>query len=157
MKQDRVIVSSSAKRVVYVPVPRRPGPLRRAVRTGFLLAVIGLVRVARSPRWRSALVGAALTVPGVLFRGQLAGYLLLLPGLMALGYAPFLPGETTMNHRDHARLRREMAAYSTPAQRRDFETLLMQYSDQETSELRAILAQQSLTDTRSRVPIRGPW
>ncbi len=76
---------------------------------------------------------------------------------MALVYAPFLPGETTDDRRNHARLRRELAAYSTPAQRRDFETLLLQYSDQETSELRAILAQQSLIDTRSRVPVRGPW
>ena len=157
MKRDRVVWSSSTERVVYVLVPRRPGRCWRAVRTGFLLAVVGLLRVARNPRWRCALLGATLVIPGVLMRGQLAGNIMLLPGLMALGYAPFLPGETTMNHRDHARLCRELAAYSTPAQRRDFETLLTRYSDQETSELRAILAQQSLTDVRSRVPVRGPW
>jgi hypothetical protein len=157
MKRDRVVMSSSAERVVYVLAPRRPGRFRRAVRTGFLLAVIGLLRAGRSPRWRCALLGAALIIPGLLLRGNLAGEIILFPGLMALGYAPFLPGGTIEDRKNHARLRRELAAYSTPAQRRDFETLLTQYSDQETSELRAILAQQSLTDTRSRVPVRGPW
>ena len=157
MKRDRVIWSSATERVVYITVPRRPGRVRRAVRTGFLLTVVGLLRVARNPRWRCALLGVALVIPGLLMRGQLAGNLMLLPGLMALGYSPFLPGETTMNHRDHARLCRELSAYSTPAERRDFETLLTRYSAPETSELRAILAQQSLTDTRSRVSVRGPW
>jgi len=152
MKRDRVIVSSSAERVVYVPVPRRPGRFRRAVRTVFLLAVIGLLRAARSPRWRCALLGAALTIPGVLMRGQLVGNIILLPGLMALVYAPFLPGETIEDRRSHARLRRELAAYSTPAERRDLEALLEQYSDQEAGELRAILASQDLAPVRARCP-----
>jgi hypothetical protein len=152
MKRDRVVMSSSAERVVYVPVPRRPGRFRRAVRTVFLLAVIGLLRAARSPRWRCALLGAALTIPGVLMRGQLAGNIILLPGLMALVYAPFLPGETIEDRKSHARLRRELAAYSTPAERRDLEALLEQYSDQEAGELRAILASQDLAPVRSRCP-----
>ena len=155
MKRDRVILISSAERVVYVPVPRRPGRFRRAVRTGFLLMVIGLLRAARSPRWRCALLGAALIVPGVLMRGHLAGEILLLPGLIALFYAPFLPGETIEDRKDHARLRRELAAYSTPAERRDLETLLMQYSDQEAGELRAILASQDLATGRYRFPGLG--
>lgn len=150
MKRDRVIVSSSAERVVYVLVPRRPGRFRRAVRTVFLLAVIGLLRAARSPRWRCALLGAALTIPGVLMRGQLVGNIILLPGLMALVYAPFLPGEAIEDRKSHARLRRELAAYSTPAERRDLEALLEQYSDQEAGELRAILASQDLAPVRSR-------
>jgi hypothetical protein len=118
----------------------------------FLLAVIGLLRAARSPRWRCALLGAALTIPGVLMRGQLAGNIILLPGLMALVYAPFLPGETIEDRKSHARLRRELAAYSTPAERRDLEALLEQYSDQEAGELRAILASQDLAPVRSRCP-----
>jgi hypothetical protein len=127
------------------------------VRTGLLLTVIGLLRAARSPRWRCALLGVALIVPGLLMRGHLVGNIVLLPGLMALFYAPFLPGETVEDRKNHARLRRELAAYSTPAERRDLEALLEQYSDRETSELRAILARQELTDIRARLPGRGPW
>jgi hypothetical protein len=152
MKRDRVILSSSAERVVYVPVPRRPGRVRRAVRTGFLLMVVGLLGAARSPRWRCLLLGAALTIPGLLLRGNLAGQIILFPGLMILFSAPFQPDGTVGDRRNHARLRRELAAYSTPAERRDFETLLAQYSDRETGELRAILASQDLAPVPSRCP-----
>jgi len=152
MKRDRVVVSSSADRVVYVLVPRRPGRFRRAVRTGFLLAVIGLVRVARNPRWRFGLGGAVLTVSGLLVRDHFPANLILLLGLMGLFYAPFLPGETAGDRKGHARLRRELAAYSTPAERRDLEALLDQYSDQEAGELRAILASQDLASVRARFP-----
>jgi hypothetical protein len=156
MKRDRMVWSSSTERVVYVPVPRRPGRFRRAVRTGFLLAMVGLLRVARSPRWRCALLGVALIIPGLLMRGQLVGNILLLPGLMALGYSPFLPGEVFMNRKDHTRLCRELSAYSTPAERCDFAALLTQYPDQETGELRSILARQELLDIRYGLPGRGP-
>jgi hypothetical protein len=155
MKRDRVILSSSAERVVYVPVPRRPGRIRRALRTGFLLAVFGLVRVARNPRWRFALSGAALTVAGLLVRDHFPVNLILLLGLMGLFYAPFLPGETVADRKGHARLRRELAAYSTPAERRDLEAMLTQYSDQETGELRAILASQDLADNQYQFPGLG--
>jgi hypothetical protein len=156
MKRDRVVWSSATERVVYVTVPRRPGRLRRAVRTGFLLTVVGLMWVFRNPRWRCLLLGVALTIPGLVMRGQLAGQIILFPGLMALGYAPFLPGDIYMNRKDHTRLCRELSAYSTPAERCDFAALLTQYSDQETGELRAILARQELLDIRYGLPGRGP-
>jgi hypothetical protein len=155
MKRDRVILSSSAERVVYVPAPRRPGRFRRALRIGFLLAVFGLVRVARNPRWRFALSGAVLTVAGLLVRAYFPVNLILLLGLMGLLYAPFLPGDTVSDRKGRARLRRELAAYSTPAERRDLEALLMQYSDQETGELRAILASQDLADHQCQFPGLG--
>ena len=157
MKRDRVVWSPSAELVVHAPVPRRPGRFRRAVRTGFLLAAMGLLRAIRNPRWRFALLGATLIIPGVLVRSYFPVNLILLPGLMLLFYAPFLPGETIQDRKTHRRLRRELAAYSTPAERRDLEALLEQYSARETVELRAILAQQDLTDIRSRIPGLGPW
>ncbi len=153
MKRNRVVWSSSSEPVFHLLAPR-PGRFRRAVRTGFLVAMIGLMRAARSPRWRCALLGAALTVPGLLFR-DLAGNILLLPGLMTLFYAPFLPGETIADRKHHARLRRELAAYSTPAERRDLEALLAQYSDRETGEVRAILASQDAASARFRFPGLG--
>ena len=39
--------------------------LRRALRTSLLLVLLGLVRLAGNPRWRTAVIGAALTVPGL--------------------------------------------------------------------------------------------
>jgi hypothetical protein len=156
MKRNRVVWSSSAEPVAYAPAPRRPGRFRRAVRTGFLLVLIGLMRAARNPRWRCALLGAALTVPGLLMR-DLAGNIILLPGLLILFFAPFLPGVTIEDLKGHARLRRELAAYSTPAERRDFEVLLTEYSDHETGELRAILASQDAAVARSRIPGLGHY
>jgi hypothetical protein len=141
MRPTRVVWSSSADPALFARPPRRPGLLRRAARTGALLAVLGLVQVAGRPRWRFAVIGAALIIPGVLLRGSPASFILL-PGLLALFYAPFLPGEPYENRARHARLRRELAAYSTPADRRDLEALLEQYPDGETGELRAILAGQ---------------
>jgi hypothetical protein len=132
--------------------PPRPRRFRRAVRTALVLTVLALVHAAGRPRWRCALLGAALTIPGVLLRGDLVGDIILLPGLMALAYAPFLPGETPESRKRQRRLRRELAAYSTPAERRDLEALLCSYSDGDTGELRAILASQDLSDRWYRFP-----
>jgi hypothetical protein len=156
MKRNRVVWSTSREPVVYVLVPRRPGRCRRAARTGFLLAAIGLIQAARSPRWRCALLGAALTIPGLLMR-NLPGNIILLPGLMTLFFAPFLPGKTIEDRKSHARLRRELAAYSTPAQRRDLEAIIDRYPDGETRELRAILASQAMTSAEARFPGFGRY
>jgi hypothetical protein len=151
MKRNRVVWSSSPEPVLMLP-PRRPRRFRRAVRTALVLTVLALVHAAGRPRWRCALLGAALTIPGVLLRGDLVGDIMLLPGLMALAYAPFLPGETPESRKRHRRLRRELAAYSTPAERRDLEALLYSYSDGDTGELRAILASQDLSNPWYRFP-----
>jgi hypothetical protein len=149
MKRTRVVWSSSPEPAAMRPRPRR---FRRAVRTALVLTVLALVHAAGRPRWRCLLLGAALTIPGVLLRGDLVGDIILLPGLMALAYAPFLPGETPESRKRQRRLRRELAAYSTPAERRDLEALLCSYSDGDTGELRAILASQDLSDPWYRFP-----
>jgi hypothetical protein len=158
MKRNRVVwISSTDPSFVtggYRPVRPTRSALRRALRTGALLVVIGLMRLAGHPGWRSAVIGAALTIPGVILRDTV-GDIILLPGLLMLGFAPFLPGESRENRAYRARLRRELAAYSSPADRRDLEAILEQYPADETGELRAILADQSLATTRPRVPGMG--
>ncbi len=52
-------------------------------------------------------------------------------------------------------LERELAAYSTPAQRRDLEATLAQYPDGVTYELRDILASQAMTARNNRFPGAG--
>ena len=153
MKRTRVVWSSSPEPAAMLPPPR-PRRFRRAVRTALVLTVLALVHAAGRPRWRCALLGAALTIPGMLLRGELVGDIILLPGLMALAYAPFLPGETPESRQRQRRLRRELAAYSTPAERRDLEALLWSCSGGDTTELRAILASQDLSNPWYRFP--GP-
>lgn len=116
----------------------RTGRFRRLARTGALLMVVGLVRLARAvrPRWRPLLAGGACTVAGVVLRSSSWGAILL-PGMLLLLYALLIPVDPD---EDHKRLARELAAYSTPAQRRDLEATLDRYPDAATRELRDILA-----------------
>ena len=87
--------------------------IRRCIRTGALLAVIGLMRAARvvRTRWEA--------------------------------------------HKQRCELERELAAYSTPAQRRDLEATLNQYPDELTYELRNILARQAMAAYCHRGGIPG--
>ena len=151
MKRNRVIWSSSPEPAFALPRPR-PRRVRRGVRTALVLTVLALAHAAGRPRWRCVMLGVALTIPGVLMRGHMVGDIILLPGLMALAYAPFLPGESPESRKRQRRLRREMAAYSTPAERRDLEALLSSYSDNDTGELRTILANQDLSSPWYRFP-----
>jgi hypothetical protein len=154
MKRNRVVWRSSAEPAL-TGVPRRsPRRLRRAARTGLLLATLGLVRLAGNPRWRSAVIGAALIVPGLLLR-NIYGNIILLPGLMILFYAPFLPGDSPETRARQAQLRRDLAAYSTPADRRDLEAIIDRYPAAETGELRAVLAGLRLTPAQLRNPGMG--
>ena len=157
MRRNRVVWRSSPELALWGRPRRRRGRFRRATRTLAVLTVLAVMRVAGNPRWRCAVLGAALTLPGLLNR-DLVGNVILLPGLMILFYAPLLPGETPEERRRQRRLRRELAAYSTPAERRDLEALLGQYPDQETSELRAILVdqEQDVARSRYRLPGTGP-
>jgi hypothetical protein len=121
--------------------------MQRLVRTGALLTVIsvmGLVRVIR-PRWRPLLAGLVLTVAGAMLRGSAWGAVLL-PGLLLLLSAPLIPASPDDDHR---RLERELAAYSTRAQRCDLEATLDRYPDTITHELRDILASQTWTERAS--------
>jgi hypothetical protein len=128
-------------------------PIRRWIRTGALLTVIGLMalaRGARSRRW-PLLAGGAMTVAGVLLRGG-PGAIILLPGIMLLVSAPLMPAAPS---KARLRLERELAAYSTPAERRDLEATLDQYPDDVTRELRDILASQARTARNNRIPAFG--
>jgi hypothetical protein len=84
-RQSLVVWSSSDR--YGAPRSTRLGPtrrIRRGVRTGALLVVIGLMRLARTVRirWRPVLVltGGVLTVAG----GMLSSGVVLVPGLMLL-------------------------------------------------------------------------
>src|SRR5215470_4662496 len=124
--------------VVWSSSPGRPGALgftrapraariRWCFRTSGLLAVIGLLRVAAAilPRWRLLLAGVVLTVAGP--------------------FTQTWPEEARTRRRA---LERELAAYSTPAQRCDLEATLDRYPDSATRELRDILAGQEVAAGR---------
>jgi hypothetical protein len=149
--------------VVWSSSPGRPGALgftraRRAARirlcfrTGGLLAVIGLLRVAAVvlPRWRLLLAGVVLTATGVILRNGPFS-VVMLPGMVFMVAAAFTqtwPEEARTRRRA---LERELAAYSTPGQRSDLEATLDRYPDSATGELREILARQAATAPSSAV------
>ena len=87
--------------------------IRKCIRTGALLTVIGLMRAARivRTRWEA--------------------------------------------RKQRCELERELAAYSTPAQRRDLEATLNQYPDELTYELRNILARQAMAAHCNRGGVPG--
>src|SRR5215472_5781053 len=68
--------------------PVRTRRIRRSLRTGALITVIGMMRLARGARyrWRPLLAGTVLTVVGVMLRGGVWGLLITLPGLWFLVY-----------------------------------------------------------------------
>ena len=125
---------------------------RRWIRQGGLLILIALMALGRFvlARWQLILAGGALTVTGRILHGG-PGIAFFLPGLMLLLSAPLLPGRS----RARAKLERELAAYSTPAERRDLEATLDQYPGDVTRELREILASQAMAAPRSQIPSVG--
>jgi hypothetical protein len=130
--------------------------MRAWVRTGALLSVAGLMPLARAVRvrWRPLLAGAVLTVTGALLRGGPGG-VILLPGLMFLVSAPLMPGRPKPDSMRYSELERELAAYSTPAQRRELEATLDLYPDPITHELRDMLTSQDGAGYDSRFPAIG--
>ena len=132
--------------------------IRRCLRTGALLTVIGLMRLARGarPRWRPLLAGTVLTVAGVMLRSDAWGAVLL-PGLWFFVYALLIPARSDADRKRRSELARELAGYSTPAQRWDLEATLDRYPDDITYELRDILASQTLAACHSRIPGTGRY
>jgi hypothetical protein len=130
--------------------------IRRWRRTGALLTVVGLMHLARAvrARWRPLLAGVALTVGGAMLRGGAAG-VILLPGVMLLLSAPLMPASSKADRMRRPELERELAGYSTPAQRCDLEAILDQYPDDITRELRDILASQAMSAYDNRFPAMG--
>jgi hypothetical protein len=135
---------------------RRARRIRRWIRTGALLTMVGLMHLARAaqPRWRPLLAGLVLTVGGVILRRGAAGAILL-PGLMLLLSVPLMPASSKADRMRRSELERELAGYSTPAQRRDLEAILDQYPDDVTYELRDILASQATTVHDHQLPGTG--
>ena len=138
--------------------PARTRRIRRCLRTGALLTVIGLMRLARGarPRWRPLLAGTVLTVAGVMLRSGAWGAVLL-PGLWFFVYALLIPARSDAGRKRRSELERELAGYSTPAQRWDLEATLDRYPDDITYELRDILASQTLAACHSRIPGAGRY
>jgi hypothetical protein len=95
-----------------------------------------------------------LTATGILLRAG-PGSVVMLPGLVFLVTAPLLPGRPDADSAQRSELERELALYSTPAQRRDLEATLDQYPDGITRELRDILARQAIAAGPSRLPGGG--
>src|SRR5271170_1155535 len=131
--------SHAAWNSLIKPVSRYPGPFTRPartrrirwwIRTAALLSIITVrdLAHARLTRWWPVAAGIALTMAGFVCRGG-PGSVALLPGLMLLVSAPFvLPGPPA-EHARRLELKRELAEYSTPAQRCDLENLLDRYPD----------------------------
>lgn len=140
----------------------RPGRVRRLrgwIRIAGLLTLVGLMRLgcAARVRWRPLLVGGVLTAIGVVDRNGPGG-LVLLPGLCILLSIPLVPASSKADRAQHSKLERELAGYSTPAQRRDLEATLDRYPDEVTRELRDILARQAMAGAVSRrIPGCGPY
>ena len=120
----------------------RPRRIRRCIRTGALLTIIGLMRLARAVQadWRLP-AGGVLTVVGVMLRSSPAG-VVMIPGLLFLVVALLAPAIPQPARTRRAELERELGAYSTPAERRDLEATFDLYPDGVTYELRDILAKQ---------------
>ena len=149
--RQMVVWSSSPGRSGALGFTRAPrsARIRWCFRTGGLLAVISLLRVAAAvlPRWRLLLTGVVLTAAGLILRHGPAS-VVMLPGmlfLVAAVYKQTWPEEARARHRA---LERELAAYCTPAQRCDLEATFDRYPDDVTHELRDILARQSVTAVR---------
>ena len=105
-----------ARRLTRLARTRRT---RRFIRTGALLTVIGLRRLARAVhlRWRPLLAGGVLTVAGVMWLDGPGG-MVLLPGLWLLLSAPLIPASPEADRMRRPEVELELAVFSTPAQRR---------------------------------------
>src|SRR5260370_20219950 len=114
-----VVWSQSAGSVGrYDPPPfTRTRRIRRCIRTGALLTVVGLMPLARAvrARWRPLLAGGVLTLVGVMLRDGPGG-VVFFPGLLFLLSAPLIPARSKADRMRRSELEQELAVYSTPAQ-----------------------------------------
>jgi hypothetical protein len=126
----------------------RTGPIRRFLHIGMLLTVIAV-----RPRWQPLLAGVVLTVLGVIDR-QGPGSVLIIPGLLSFWRALMIPGDTDADRERRSQLKRELAAYSTPAQRRELVAVLDRYPDGITHEIRDILTSPPVASRSNGIPGR---
>ncbi len=158
-RRNLVVWNQSAGPASRHPALRltRTGRLRRGLRVAKLLTLISLLRLARAvrPRWKLLLAGTVLTVTGIVLRHSTLGSAVLLPGLLFLFTAPLIPASPATDQPRRRLLERELAAYSTPAQRRDLEATLDRYPDGIAGELRDILATQAAVRRKAMIPGGG--
>jgi hypothetical protein len=88
------------------------------IRTGALLMIIGLIRLARvvRPRRRPLLAGGVLTGFGVV--AAVVWGLVLLPGLLFLVSAALIPARPKTDRTRRAEIEHELGVFSHPAQLR---------------------------------------
>ena len=136
-----------------LPRPAGTRRLRRLLRVSGVLTAIGLVRLGRALRlrWRPLLAGGALTATGVVLNDGL-GALAVLAGFLFLFAALIMHVSPPAGRERRLELERELADYSTPAERRDLEAIFDRYSDGDTSELRDILTRQAAATDDNGVP-----
>jgi hypothetical protein len=79
------------------------------------------------------------------------------PGLLLLFSAALFPDSLGADRTRRSELERELAGYSTPAQRCDVEAMLDRYPDDMTNELRVILARQAMAAGSNRIPGAGGY
>ena len=110
--------AGSAGRYAARPFTRRRR-IRRWIRTGALLTVVGLMPLARAvrARWRPLLAGGVLTVVGVMWLDGPGG-MVLLPGLWLLLSAPLIPASPKADRMRRPEVELELGVFSHPAQRR---------------------------------------
>ena len=88
------------------------------IRTGALLMIIGVMRLARAvrPRWRPLLAGGVLTGFGVV--AAVVWGLVLLPGLLFFLSAALVPARPKTDRSLRAEMEHELGVFSHPAQLR---------------------------------------
>jgi hypothetical protein len=120
-RRNLVVWSQSAGSVGRCGAPpfTRRRRIRRWIRTGALLTVVGLMPLARAvrARWRPMLAGGVLTVVGVMWLDGPGG-MVVLPGLWLLLSAPLIPASPKADRMRRPEVEHELAVFSTPAQRR---------------------------------------
>lgn len=116
-RRDLVVWSPSVGPAARDSAPRDSAPRRthRFIRTGALLTVIGLLRLARAarPRWRPLLAGAVLTVVGAMLTGAWGA--LAFPGLLLLLSALLVPASPDADRMRRSELESELAAVQASA------------------------------------------